>query len=316
MAYLNRLTREVNVKVAWLAPAGGLQPVRVLHGSLAADLRGERREVLLESGQAVLFDFAPRTFAPAPGYALRIHLYATTATSDADLELVARGADAVVAVARDDEQLRRAGLVVEARPVVRGIASDPALDLLKRVTKEVVLELQRGVLAVGPEPAQDAEPPAGSRWASVGPYRFLIPRWCAGATVVDRPPLHRLEGISTNQVSLTFVVVIDRGTPAEVRRCIDEAGPAWRGQRSERAAIRVEGVAFEGFRATGCAVTDPPLRAVETFAGICGPDLLLFTVLYGGDGRSDDAIRWLFTSMIGAAIVRRTNDAPELFETR
>lgn len=313
MAYVNQLTREINVKVLWLAPAGGLQPLRALHGSLAPDLRGERREVLLPSGQLVLFDFAPKTLSPAPGLALRIHIFATTATGDADLELAARGADAVVAVARDDELLRRAGLDATSRPIVRGGANDAALELLKRVTKEILIELQRGGLPVGSEPAHGPVQPAGARWAAVGPYRFLLPSWCASAGVVDRPPLHRLDGVSTNQVSLTFAAVLGQGTPEEVRRYLAETGPLWRGQRTEPATQRIEGVAFEGLRATCCAVTDPPLRAVETFAGICGPDLLLFNVLYGGDGSSDSAISWLFTAMIGAAIVWRVNAAPELF---
>jgi hypothetical protein len=310
VAYINHLTREVNVKVAWLAPAGGLEAVRALHGSLAVDLRGERRELRLASGEVVIFDFAPKTFVPVRGFALHIHIAATSATGAADLDLVAKGADAVVEVGRGGESLRSAG------PVVRGSANDSALDLLKTVTKELLAAIQRGGVAVGPEPTQGAALPAGSRWAPVGPYRFLIPSWCTRAEVLDRPPLHRLDGVSTNQVSLTFAVVLGQGTPEEARRCLDGMANAWHGQQTEQAALRLEGVAFEGVRATCCAVTDPPLRAAESFAGICGPDLLFFNVLYGGDGASDDTIRWLFTSMIGAAIVRRTNDAPELFVPR
>jgi hypothetical protein len=316
MSYVNPVTREVNVKVVWLVPAGGLASARALHAALAADIRPELSQMPLDTGQVLYFAFAPKTFAGKTGYALRIHLFATDATADEDRGSVARSADAVVLVDLPDDVLPRAGLGGIRLPTVRGASRDSPAELLKQAARQVIADLTGATAAGEPEPVpgpRPAKPEDGSKWLPVGPYLFHVPAWCTRAAVHDAPPFHRLEGVAVNQVSLTVGVVVGQGTQAEVDRCLDQLGPAWKGERTEQASLVLEGIALEGFRVHGASAGDLQLRLVEAYVGVCGPDLLLVNVLYGGDGASDVATRHLFVAMITGAILRRMSEEPDLF---
>jgi hypothetical protein len=312
MAYINRATQEINLKIACFVPAGELGAWRSFYEAIDADARGELRDTPLPTGRLVVYDFAPKLGA-IQGYAVRLHVFAGSATGEEDLRLVGKGADTAIVVDGDPESLVAAGHLGAELPVHRGESTDAPGSLLKAATRSALLELKKPPDESATARAEQRQPSSQhERWLDVGPYRFLVPSFFPEARCVDEPPVHRLEGVFANQVSLTLAVVLGRGTPEDAQRLVESASPAWGGVQ-EAATLRIEGITFEGKQGRDCSGFDPPARAVESYAGICGPDLVVFTIVYGGDGQTDESLRQLFVSMIGAALVRRMNDAPELF---
>ncbi len=313
MAFINHLTREINVKIAWLDGQGesAVGHARAVYEQLSPELRGEWHVAQLPRGEVVFFDFMPKGLGDIRGYLLRLHIYASTLHAHDDLALFLRGADAVIAPPGSEDwvaQLGRAGV-----PMIGDDGAEPSIALVKAATKGILLALRDGSGRLEDAPAP-APPPEESRWVDAGPYRFLVPNFCGDVRVADAPPFHRLDGVHVNQVSLSFAAVLGQGSPSEVERALTELARAWGGSDLTRAQLYVEGVTFTGFRVV--RPPDPVMRAVDCLAAAFGPDLLLLTIIYGGDGSSDAAATRLFQTMIAGALIRRMDQEPAAFAPR
>lgn len=304
MAYLNHSSREINVKVAWLTTPPGLGQVEALYGALDPSLRTGLKRMTLESGEVRTFEFAPKGLGEIRGYRLRIHVFAGALTTAPDRELLARGADVAVVV----DEVDTTGMAAGACPVLARRSSDAPVAILKDATKQLLLALKQ------PQASSPA-PQGDEHCVYVGPYGFLLPEWCRDAEVVDRTPLHRLDGIHTDGISLSFAVWVDQGTPAAVDDAIRQTAEGWQATASEPLSLELEGVGFSGVASHGTA-RDPNVRLVETYAGVCGPDLVVFNIIFGPDEAKADHVRELYLAMVRGAIVRGMTTQPERFRPR
>ncbi|MEZ4443104.1 MAG: hypothetical protein R3B72_28675 [Polyangiaceae bacterium] len=305
MAYINQLTREINVKVAWLTTPAGLPAVASLFHALDPSLRRDWQEVALSSGRAQSFSFTPKALGEIRGMALRIHVFGAAVASLDDRVLLGRGADAVVVV----DGVSRDGVDVSGVPVLEASSRTPPVETLKEATRAILVAIRGG----GRGDARPAAPrPPDPRLRRVGPYAVLPPDGCQDVTVVDRPPLHRLDGIHLNGATLSFAVWVDRGNPDAVVDAVRQMASPWRAAENEAFSFDLEGVRFEGVVSRGIP-DEPSLRFVETQAGVCGPDLLAFTILYGPPTGDDEGLRRLYRTLVAGAIVRALAEQPQRF---
>ncbi|MBW2525524.1 MAG: hypothetical protein JRI23_15175 [Deltaproteobacteria bacterium] len=311
MAYVNPATKEINIKLVALVPPADLARWRDFHDSLVEEGRGERREVELESGALLSFDFGP-PLGLIRGYGVRLHVFVSTAASQRDLDLLGRGASVVIVVAGAPGGATVAGVLGPDVEIQHAAPADQVAHLLKMAARAALIQIRDAPADAPAGSARRGEAPLDGQYLDVGPYRFLIPEIVAEARAIDEPPIHRLDGVFLNQVSLTFGAALDRGAPEEVDRFI-ASGVESLGGSHEAIGLTLEGIELHGIRCTDCEGFDPQPRFVESFAGICGPDLVFFTIVYGGDPQTDASIRQLYLSMIGTAMVRRMHGAPEHF---
>ncbi len=107
MAFVNKLAREVVLKIAYHGPGlgGKTTNLRVIADSLPADRRGEILTLDTATERTLFFDFLPVTLGSAAGWSTRLHLYTVPGQVyyGASRKLILKGLDVLVFVVDSQE---------------------------------------------------------------------------------------------------------------------------------------------------------------------------------------------------------------------
>jgi hypothetical protein len=107
MAFANKLTREVVLKIAYHGPGlgGKTTNLRVIADSLPADRHGEILTLDTATERTMFFDFLPVMLGAAAGWSTRLHLYTVPGQIyyGASRKLILKGLDVLVFVVDSQE---------------------------------------------------------------------------------------------------------------------------------------------------------------------------------------------------------------------
>lgn len=109
MAFINHVSKEINVKIVYYGPglSGKTTNIVYIHKRLKPDCRGKLISLATQTDRTLFFDFLPINMGEIGGYKLRFHLYTVPGQIfyNATRKMVLKGVDGIVFVADSQKQM-------------------------------------------------------------------------------------------------------------------------------------------------------------------------------------------------------------------
>lgn len=116
MVLINRITKEINIKIVYYGPglSGKTTNIEHIYKNIDPSNRGKMISVKTDTERTLFFDFLPIDIGKVKGMRLRVHLYSVAGQVfyDASRRLILKGCDAIIFVV--DSQKERMDANIES----------------------------------------------------------------------------------------------------------------------------------------------------------------------------------------------------------